>query len=106
MMHKPDVEVLFAFESPRRKVPYQNGYRCDHLVTNDYLTCGQHQYYDPNGISPIGTGYGTITFIQPEAYPNSLFAGKKIPLQEGERVIGSATVITVFNPILLKKLST
>ena len=105
-MREPDIEVMFSFTSSNRKVPYQDGYRCDHLVHSDYLTCGQHKYYNPDGIPPMGTGYGTITFIQPEAYPGSLFTGKVIPLQEGARVIGSATIITVFNPILQSRPST
>ena len=100
-MQKPDVEVIFSFTSPTRKAPYQDGYRCDHLIRSDYLTCGQHQYYNQDGIQPMGTGYGTITFIQPESYPGSLFVGKQITLQEGERVIGSATVIAIINPVLL-----
>ena len=48
-----------------------------------------------------GTAKGTITFVSPEAYPHCLWEGKKIPIQEGERVVGYATVLKVFNELLL-----
>ena len=45
---------------------------------------------------------GTITFITPEAYPHCLWPGKVLPIMEGSRVVGQATVITVLNPLLLR----
>lgn len=95
----PDVEVLFEFNG-RRKTHAANGYRPTHLVTNDYLTTGVHHYYNVNAVAPNGTARGTITFLSPEAYPHSLWVGKKINIQEGERVVGYATIIKIFNSLL------
>lgn len=72
----PDVEVVFEFNG-RRKTPVADGYRPAHLVTNDYLTTGIHHYYNTNTVAPNGNARGTITFLSPEAYPYSLWIGKK-----------------------------
>lgn len=53
---------------------------------------------------PLGeSALGTITFISPEEYPNCLWEGKVINIQEGSRVVGYATVTKIFNEILRAK---
>lgn len=99
---KPDVEVLFEFIGTRKQ-PAADGYRPHHLITEQYLTTGVHHYYDVQKVSSDGTAKGTITFLSPEAYPNCLWVGKKINIQEGEHIVGYATILKVFNPILVGK---
>jgi len=99
---KPDAEVLFQFNGARI-YPAADGYRPAHLITENYLTTGLHHYYDVSEVPVGGTAKGTITFITPEAYPHSLWVGKKIPFQEGARIIGYATILKVMNPLLLKE---
>ena len=101
MNNTPDVEVLFEFNGTR-KIPAANGYRPHHLVVDNYLTTGVHHYYGIQTVSTNGTAKGTITFITPEAYPNCLWVGKKINIQEGARIVGYATILKIFNPILSK----
>lgn len=96
---EPDVKVLFEF-TYERKNPVISGYRPNHLIKDDYLTCGVHEYFDVEKILPGGQAYGTITFITPEVYPATLWKGKRITIQEGARPVGYATVIEVYNPIL------
>ena len=50
-----------------------------------------------------GTARGTITFITPEAYPASLWVGKILDIQEGGRIVGTAVVEKVLNPVLLRE---
>lgn len=100
----PDVEVVFEFNG-RRKTPAADGYRPSHLVVNDYLTTGIHHYYNVDTVAPNGSARGTITFLSPEAYPYSLWIGKKLNIQEGERIVGYATIIKIFNPLLDKEQS-
>ena len=95
----PDVEVLFEFNGTRKR-PVFDGYRPAHLVIDDYLTTGIHHYYDTDLVLPNGTAKGTITFLSPEAYPHSLWIGKKINIQEGERIVGHATILKIYNPVL------
>ena len=97
----PDVEVTFRFNGTRR-TPAGDGYRPAHRVREDYLTTGVHHYFDVPKVAPDGEARGTITFITPEAYPGSLWVGKLIPIQEGERLVGTATVEKILNPILEK----
>lgn len=98
----PDVEVLFEFNGTR-KTPAADGYRPAHLVTENYLTTGIHHYYEVDSVLPNGTAKGTITFLSPEAYPYCLWIGKKVNIQEGERIVGYATIVDIYNSILENK---
>ena len=102
MIKLPDVEVLFEFNGTR-KTPVADGYRPAHLVMDNYLTTGIHHYYEVDSVLPNGTVKGTITFISPEDYPNCLWIGKKINIQEGEHIVGFATIIDIYNSILENK---
>lgn len=95
----PDIEALFNFNGTRKR-PFCDGYRPAHLVTEDYLTTGVHHYYEADCVEPDGIAKGTITFISPEHYPNCLWVGKKLNIQEGKNVVGVATVLKIFNPLL------
>ena len=95
----PDVEVIFEFNGVRKNFAI-DGYRPAHLVMNNYLTTGIHHYYGVDSVPPDGTATGTITFLTPEAYPHSLWIGKKISIQEGARIVGYATITNIYNPLL------
>ena len=89
MDRTPDVEVKFRFNGTRKN-SVMSGYRPDHLIKDDYLTCGVHNYYKEGFIMPNETVSGTITFIAPESYPHSLWIEKIINIQEGDRIVGTA----------------
>ena len=97
----PDTEVLFRFNGTRRN-PAADGYRPAHRIREDYLTTGVHHYFDVVEVAPDGEARGTITFITPESYPNSMWEGKVIDIQEGAKVVGIAIVEKVLNPVLEK----
>ena len=98
----PDVEVAFYFNGTRR-CAVRDGYRPAHRIREDYLTTGVHRYFDTDEVAPDGTARGTITFITPEAYPASVWVGKILDIQEGGRVVGTATVEKILNPVLLRE---
>ena len=102
MNNSPDIEVMFEFNG-NRKTPIFDGYRPAHLVKDKYLTTGIHHYYGTNIVLPNGSVKGTITFITPQFYPACLWIGKKINIQEGEKVVGYATVLKIFNDTLSVK---
>lgn len=97
-----DVEVTFRFNGTRR-TPAADGYRPAHRIREDYLTTGVHHYFGVTEVAPDGQARGTITFITQEAYPGCLWVGKILDICEGERVVGTATVEKVFNPILRRE---
>ena len=99
--NSPDIEVLFEFNGMRKGYVF-DGYRPAHLITDNYLTTGIHHYYEVDSVAPDGIVKGTITFITPEVYPHCLWIGKKNSIQEGERIIGYATVLSIYNSILIK----
>jgi len=95
----PDVRVRFEFNGSRSH-PAWNGYRPAHLVKENYLTSGVHHYFDVEKVESNGAAEGTITFITPEAYPHCLWTGKRINIQEGGRVVGTAVVLEIYNGLL------
>ena len=100
---QPDIEVKFYFNKTRR-YPALDGYRPMHLVKKGYLTSGTHHYYSDVSLPPGGSADGTITFISPESYPHCLWIGKRIQIQEGERIVGYAVVKRIFNELLRRDL--
>jgi elongation factor Tu len=103
-MREPDVEAritaLKREDGGNRNHPFFDGYRPAHMVTDDYLTTGFHHYYDTDRIELGESALGTITFITPEAYPNCLWEGKVLRIQEGGRLVGFAEITKVFNELL------
>ena len=99
MSRLPDVEVIFDFIGVRKNPVYE-GYRPAHLITENYLTTGIHHYYGVESVSSNGTAKGTITFLSPEEYPHCLWIGKKLSIQEGERIVGYATITNIYNSLL------
>ena len=99
MNTNPDVEAIFEFNGVRKN-SVKDGYRPAHLIVDNYLTTGIHHCYDVESVPPNGMAKGTITFLTPEIYPHSLWIGKKIKIQEGERVEGYATITNIYNPLL------
>lgn len=97
----PDVRVIFRFNNIR-KTPVRNGYRPDHMIKNNYLTCGIHHYDNTEWVEPNSSAVGTITFIFPENYPHCLRVGKVINIHEGARVVGTAEITEILNPILIE----
>lgn len=77
----PDIEVLFEFNNVRKGVT-QSGYRPSHLIKENYLATGIHNYYNVLEVPPSGKAKGTITFLTPEEYPNCLWVGQTIKIQE------------------------
>lgn len=98
----PSVEVEFKFNH-QRQTPVKDGYRADHRFDEQHIAIGVHHYQGVSQVSPGESAFGTISFVAPEYYPHSLYEGKEILIQEGEKVVGSATVIKINSPILKKE---
>ncbi len=100
MKRKPDVEAEITFlktEEGGRLRPAFSGYRPNHLITEDYLTSGIHEYIDKEEVCPGETVKATITFITPDVYPHCLWLGREISVQEGGRVVGYAKITRIMN---------
>lgn len=101
-----DVEAKIRFLTTAeggRKTAVRSGYRPDHLIKADYLTCGRHTYYDKEWVELGETVRGTIKFIDPESYPHTLSVGQKIAFQEGKKIVGYAEITHIYNKLLQKE---
>ena len=96
---EPDVEVTFHFNGTRRG-PVYDGYCVPHRIREDTLTSGLHRYFGVKEVAPDGTARGTITFLLPEQYAKTLWVGHVLDMCEGERIVGTATIERVLNPVL------
>jgi hypothetical protein len=100
---QPDLEAdvtFLATSAGGRSSAARSGYRPAHLVTEDYLTTGVHEYVGADEANPGETVRARITFLSPEVYPRSLWVGKIIVVQEGGHVVGSAKVVEILNEVL------
>ena len=93
MKLKPDVEAVFVFLNSRKVC---DGFRPAHLVKENYLTTGIHNYYNLENSKEEELN-GTITFMSPEEYPGCLWVGKRIKMFDGSTLIGYATITQIFN---------
>ena len=98
----PSVDVKFEFNH-QRQPPVKDGYRADHRFDGQHIAIGVHHYQGVSQVSPGESAFGTISFVAPEYYPHSLYEGKEILIQEGKKIVGSATVIKINSPILKKE---
>ena len=101
MKPSPDIEADFYFNGIRKGYVL-SGYRPDHMVKDNYITTGVHQYYGNCRVEPNGSARGSISFLMPNKIPHCMWIGKRIPIQEGSTVVGYAIVTRVINPILQK----
>lgn len=102
-MRDPDAEIelhLLATALGGRVRPVATGYRGAHLVREGYLTSGEIVLTDREWLMPGDSAPALVTYVSPEAYPACLWVGKTMPVQEGGRVVGSATIRRVLNPVL------
>jgi len=105
MKRDPDIEAhvaLLSTEDGGRQGPAFSGYRPNHLVTENYLTSGTHEYIGVDQLEPGSSTIANITFVSPEFYPNCLTVGQTINVQEGGKIVGYATIRKIFNPLLEK----
>lgn len=100
---QPDIEVMFELTSPRfdggTKVVL-SGYRPTYEIRDDYWTSAHHEFV---GVERLLTGQRALAkvwLLSPEAYPHSLWTGRRLHVAEGSRIVGTAEVLTVINPVL------
>ena len=104
----PDAKVLFELTSlgcDGKAKRVLSGYRPIYEICPDYWTSTHHEFIDCDGIS---TGYSArahVWFISPDVYPHTLWVGRVLEVAEGSRVVGTATILDVLNPVLLQSAS-
>jgi hypothetical protein len=79
-----------------------SGYRPIYDVLPDYWTSVHHEFVNTESVASGEKARAEVWFLSPEAYPHSLWHGRSLKVAEGSRVVASATVLQVFNPLLLK----
>jgi len=106
MRYKPDIEAEITFlstEQGGKTRSVLSGYRPIHLIKPDYLTSGEHTYIDVQEVAPGQIARAYIKFLAPEEYPDTLWVGRVINVQEGNHLVGYAKVLKIFNKLLENK---
>lgn len=101
----PDAELLVRLDSlshdghPRR---VYSGYRPQCAIRDDYQTSTHLEFIGTDGIATGQSAPAQVWFLTPEQYPHCLWIGRVLTLAEGSRVVGTATVLQVWNTDLLR----
>jgi len=70
-------------------------------IREDYKTSGQIDLIDKEGLNFGEEGLANITFLSHEAYPRTLWIGRKITFGgEGKNISGYVIVTKIFNKLL------
>ena len=104
--HRPaDAEVLFELKAHTLEGQIKNvtaGYRPLYDVCSEFWTSSNHEFLDLSTVHTGQSSRANVWFLSPEHYPHSLWVGRVLNVAEGSRIVGAATVLKVFNPLLLK----
>lgn len=103
---QPDIEVAFELTSLRSdgstKVVLSR-YRPIYEIRVDYWTSAHHEFI---GVDAVRTGervLAKVWLLSPQAYPRSLWDGRKLRVAEGPKLVGMAEVLKIVNPALRTK---
>lgn len=78
-----------------------SGYRPIYEILPNYWTSVHHEFCMVESVGSGGKAQADVWFLSPEAYPRSLWIGRKLIVAEGSWHVGEATVVQVLNPLLL-----
>jgi len=101
----PHAEVLFeltslTFSGEKRRV--LSGYRPVIDIKSDYWTSVHMEFPEVDHVTTGEKVTAEVWFLTPEVYPHTLWVGRTLHVAEGSRQVGEATVLNVFNSLLLK----
>lgn len=103
MNRSPDAEVILRLIPTAEGGKGRNilsGYRPNYAIQENYLTSTNHELIEASELATGSEARANVWFITPEVYPHTLWPGREITVSEGSRVVGTAVVLRVFNPIL------
>ena len=101
--YEPDIlaEVeYFKGTKDSRETPCTSGYRPAHQVTDEYLTTGEHIYFENDVVWPGESAKVYVKFLSPEIYPHCLWVGKELNVNEASKIVGRLTVKEIYNELL------
>ena len=78
-----------------------DGCRPQYRIRSDYLTSALHRFIGATEVISGDSIEAELWLLTPEHYPGTLRVGRRIEVSEGSRVVGQASVLEVFNPVLL-----
>lgn len=102
-LRAPDVQVLFRltpFSEDGRKKMVRSGCRPIYVVRPDYWSSAHHEFVEASEVNTGEQARADVWLLTPEAYPASFWRGRIVLVTEGSIVVGVATVLDIFNPLL------
>ena len=94
-----DIEAIIRNERASKNW-FATKYRPSFDIREDYKTSGQIEFIDKERLNFGEEALANIIFLTPEAYPYTLWIGRKLTFGEGINITGYAIVTKVFNKIL------
>lgn len=102
-LRQPDIEVMFeltslCFDGDQKII--LSGYRPIYEIRADYWSSAHHEFVGVEQLMAGQRALAKVWLLSPEAYPHSLWAGRKLRVAEGSRIVGAAAVLRIINPDL------
>lgn len=99
----PDLIVNFALTALRGDGSLKHvnsGYRPMYKVRHDYWSSAHHEFVDTTSVETGGQCLAEVWLLSPEAYPHTFWIGRRVEVAEGLRVVGTADILEILNPLL------
>jgi hypothetical protein len=96
---KPDFQGDFT-NLRQTRTAIKTGYRGTLLINEGYLYSGVQRFVNGDIVNYGETVISDINLIMPESLRASLWIGRVLRVQEGNRIVGKIIVRKIFNPIL------
>jgi len=101
---KPDFQGEFTNLRATRTA-IKTGYRGTLLINEGYLFSGIQRFVNGDIVNYGETVKSDINFVMPESLRASLWIGRVLRVQEGNRIVGKIIVRKIFNTILDRDLA-
>ncbi len=97
---QPDCEGIFHLLLSGRNTSVFSGYRPYHAIHTNYQTTGEHTYLDHDVVKPGESVRVAVRFITPNVYPQCIWEGRELTVQEGARIVGILKITSIANEAL------
>ena len=94
-----DIEAVIK-NCRKSKKSFYSGYGLPFGIQKSSATTGIIDFVDKTIVEYNEEAIALVRFLMPEAYPKSIWTGRKILIKEGSQVIGYAIVTKILNKIL------
>jgi translation elongation factor EF-Tu-like GTPase len=103
MAREADIEVEISFlstEEGGRRGFASSKYCPQYVIGEGLVTGGAHQFIDVERVYPGESALALVWFLSYESIPSTLWVGRKLRVQEADKLVAHAEVTKILNESL------